>query len=62
MGAEFICDICGERKAGFNNYRGDWLKPSKWYQRTITEDEKKVTQVVCSRKCLEEIGGLVAPW
>ncbi len=75
MPCEFTCDGCGAKAPGFANHQGDWLKPSKWYQRTTDDLENKrapfsrapkdavrVTQVACSRACLEKLGGLVAPW
>lgn len=60
MPVEFICDGCGKRKMGSFNYRGDPLKPSKWYIRT--DKETKKTYLACSRECTDKLGGIVAPW
>jgi len=51
MAAEAICDACGRREPMHASRRGDWLKPSLWYQRTDDDG----TQLVCSRECVERL-------
>jgi len=60
MPVEYICDGCGKRQEGGFNYRGDSLKPHKWYSRV--DKETKKTLYACSRKCADKLGGLRAPW
>jgi len=68
MPVEYICDGCGKRQEGGFNYRGDSLKPHKWYSRVITyipegyRTEVKKTLYACSRECTSKLGGLHAPW
>lgn len=61
MTFKVICDKCGEEATCPVNYRGDPINPmgkrGRWYSKV--KDGK--TQHACSRKCLEEIGGLVFP-
>jgi len=58
MTHKLICDICEKEVTAPTNSLGDPYNPKGWYSRSI--DGK--TQHVCSRTCLSEIGGLVAPW
>ena len=59
MPVEYICDWCGERQQGGKNYRNEWIKPHKWYSRI---DSEKGELLACSRECVRELGGLIAPW
>lgn len=47
----FRCDGCGQTEAGFANRRGNWFKPSHWFQRTDDDG----TQIACSRACIDKI-------
>lgn len=58
MPVEYICNGCGKREPGHASDLGDWHKPYEWFQRTING----VTQLACSRECVNKIGGLVSPW
>lgn len=63
MSAEWICDGCGRREPGEIGLSGNWFKPSRWYEKTVFEDEgsspfgkvgrAKTTLSACSRACIE---------
>ena len=59
MPVKFICDGCGKEQLGMKNYRGEWIKPHKWFSRI---DKEKGELFACSRDCIEKLGGLVTPW
>ena len=58
MTFKVICDCCGNEQIAPVNYKGDPFNPTGWYSR-VHEGKR---QHACSRKCLEELGGIVAPW
>lgn len=62
MACEFTCDGCGKKAPG-EYARGQWFKPSSWFERSDDDGP----QTVCSRPCIERVAektgktGLVIP-